>query len=987
MGNSARGDLLQSGRREARWRLGSIALSMAVPLFAGCGSSADTSSTQVGTASEAVTGVSASTCDYSVASEVRHVGKKGFHAYVTVTNVSGANSKDFSVLVNAGAAKLVDVDHGSFQPSEYGYLLSPVDRLAKHPLKQDHTYRFKLKFEGAYTQLTANIISNNGVDCDQTAPTINLTSSGSFFTSNGTLTLSADATDDVAVGQVDFAQDGNPIASIFSPPYSVSIPVTSAVNGRHVYTATAYDLSGNQASQSQRVLVAIGNKFFGSETSTAADYTDFLTYFNQLTPGNAGKWGSVEAVQGQMDWTDLDTAYNFAKSNNLRFKFHNLVWGSQQPAWITGLAAADQLAAVDNWMSAVAARYPSLDMIDVVNEPMHTPPPYAAALGGAGATGWDWVITAFEMAREHFPSSELLLNEYSILPLTSSTQEYLTIVNLLQGEGLIDGVAEQGHFYERSPDPSVLATNLAALAATGLPLYISELDLNLADDAQQAQRMSQIFPIFWSNPSVVGVTHWGYLQGNMWQPDAYLIRSDGSLRPSLTWLECYMGGGTSCPVPTYVPQPRTGDATGITIQAPSYDDAEGLLAAGNVVAYANDGSWLQYDQVSFNSNWNQLNVTYALGSTSPISLSISLGSLTNAPVATVPLAPTGSWGTTQTVTIPWASVGTTQDMYVTFHGGGANLQTFQFTGPTPARNIVQNGTFESGTSGWYTYSGGVLSASTARAHSGTQSLLVSNRTSNAPAATNITSAVTPGASYPFSLWVSINNPSGSSAAINVTQATTCAGASTTYAWIANPISVPSGNTWTQFTGTVTVPNCTLQSLVFYVENGVGSDLYVDDVQILDTSGAPVNLITDGTFESGQGSWFGWGEQSLAVTTTSAHSGMYSLLGTGMSNGAIARDIMALVSPGKRYQATAWVSVSNVAAGSGGVNWQTVENCNGAASDSYPWLNGATVSNGAWVQVTGVVDLTSCTTISKLYLYAGAASGNLYIDDVSLTPLP
>jgi GH35 family endo-1,4-beta-xylanase len=745
-------------------------------------------------------------------------------------------------------------------------------------------------------------------------------------------------------------------------------------------------LSGNQASQKQRVFVSIGNKFFGTATSTAADYQNLLAHFDQITPGNAGKWGSVESVQGTFNWTDLDTAYNFAKSNNLPFKMHNLVWGSQQPAWITSLSAADQLAAVDNWMAAVAARYPALDMIDVVNEPLHTPPPYAAALGGSGATGWDWVVTAFQMARQHFPNSQLLVNDYSTLMLSSTTQQYVGLVNLLNSQGLLDGIGEQGHFYERSPDLSTLQTNLSSLTAIGLPVYISELDLNLSNDAQQAQRMSQIFPLFWSNPAVVGVTHWGYLQGNMWQPDAYLIRTDGSLRPSLTWIECYKAGGTNCPVPAYVPQPRTGNASGITIQAPTFDAANGLLAAGNTLAYANDGSWAAYDQVAFNSSWNKLNVTYALGSTNPINLKISLGSQTSAPVATVPLAPTGSWGTTATVTIPWPSVSTTQDMYVTFSGGGANVQTFQFTAPVTTKNLVSNGTFESGTSGWYTYSGGTLSASSARAHSGTQSLLVSTRTSNAPAATNITSAVTPGASYPFSLWVSVNNAAGTAASINVTQATTCSGASTTYAWIANPKSVPSDGTWTQFTGTVTVPNCTLSSLVFYVEGGVGSDLYVDDVAVTATLTGPVNLIPDGTFESGQGSWGGWGEQSVAVTTAAAHSGTHSLLGTAMSNGALSRDISAFVTPGKKYQAIAWVSVDSVAAGSEGVNWQTVQNCNGAG-DSYPWLNGATVSNGAWVQVSGTVDLSACTTIGKLLLFAGTASGNLYLDDVTLTALP
>src|SRR5262249_39654147 len=157
----------------------------------------------------------------------------------------------------------------------------------------------------------------------------------------------------------------------------------------------------------------------------------------------------------------------------------------------------------------------------------------------AGATGWDWVVTAFEMARSHFPNAELLLNDFSILTMTSSTQSYLQIVNILKDRGLIDGIAEQGHFYERTPDLGTITTNLSALQATGLPLYISELDLNLADDAQQANRMRDLFSTFWTNPSVIGVTHWGYLQNNVWQPNIYLIRNDGSVRPALTFIDCF----------------------------------------------------------------------------------------------------------------------------------------------------------------------------------------------------------------------------------------------------------------------------------------------------------------------------------------------------------------------------------------------------------------------------------------------------------------
>jgi hypothetical protein len=305
-------------------------------------------------------------------------------------------------------------------------------------------------------------------------------------------------------------------------------------------------------------------------------------------------------------------------------------------------------------------------------------------------------------------------------------------------------------------------------------------------------------------------------------------------------------------------------------------------------------------------------------------------------------------------------------------------------------NIINNGTFESGTTGWSTWGGASLSATTVRAHGGTKSLLLSGRTSNSPALTDLTSVVKNGTNYPFSLWVSIDSPDGTSKAINVTQAATCVDAngvaSTAYSWVGGPITVADDTNWVKISGTVAVPNCTLTKLQFWVEGGAGADLYVDDVQVLDIGGGSSNLIPDGTFESGQGAWGGWGVSGLGVVSTAAHSGLQSLKGS-MTSGAISRDIKAFVTAGKRYQATAWVSVGNLAAGSGAVRFQTVQSCNGTGSDSYPWLAGATVSNGDWQQVTGTVDLTACSTTEKLMLFVGADAGDLYVDDVTLSALP
>ena len=323
-----------------------------------------------------------------------------------------------------------------------------------------------------------------------------------------------------------------------------------------------------------RILVGVGNKFFGTTIDTAADYSRASTYFNQVTPGNSGKWGSVEATRDQMSWTNLDTAYAYAQANGMRFKLHTLIWGQQQPTWLSSLTPAEQLAEIDQWMALAAARYPDIRMIDVVNEPLHAVPSYSAALGGPGVTGWDWVIKAFEMARHYFPNAELLLNDYNVEALPDLATPYLQIINLLNQRGLIDGIGLQAHFLERAELP-LIADSLNRFAATGLPHYVSELDVNFADDARQAQRVRDLFTLFWNHPSVVGVTHWGYLQGSMWRPDASLLRSDGTARPALDWINCFRAGGANCTVPDYVPTPRAGDKTGITLEAEEYDGGQG----------------------------------------------------------------------------------------------------------------------------------------------------------------------------------------------------------------------------------------------------------------------------------------------------------------------------------------------------------------------------------------------------------------------------
>ncbi len=54
-----------------------------------------------------------------------------------------------------------------------------------------------------------------------------------------------------------------------------------------------------------------------------------------------------------------------------------------------------------------------------------------------------------------------------------------------------------------------LRTFIDKLAAVGLPLYITEYDINEADDAKQKQIMSEQFPLFWNDDRIKGITLWG----------------------------------------------------------------------------------------------------------------------------------------------------------------------------------------------------------------------------------------------------------------------------------------------------------------------------------------------------------------------------------------------------------------------------------------------------------------------------------------------
>lgn len=273
-------------------------------------------------------------------------------------------------------------------------------------------------------------------------------------------------------------------------------------------------------------------------------------YFNQVVPENGGKWGSVEGTRDVFNWDAADQALAVAQENGFPFRFHVLLWGSQQPDWIETLPPEEQLEEIREWMLAVADRYGAVaDLVEVVNEWDNQPPTvdnegnYVDALGGAGTTGYDWILNAFRMAREIFPpTARLMLNEYSVTNTDERTDRYLTLVGLLRQENLIDAIGDQVHAFSTTGPVEQMVANLDRLATQGLPIYLTEMDVD-GPEMDQLVDFQRLFPAFWEHDSVRGITLWGYRDG-MWRQDqqAQLVYSNGAEKPAMRWLKGYLRG-------------------------------------------------------------------------------------------------------------------------------------------------------------------------------------------------------------------------------------------------------------------------------------------------------------------------------------------------------------------------------------------------------------------------------------------------------------
>ncbi|WP_347332502.1 endo-1,4-beta-xylanase [Marinimicrobium locisalis] len=407
----------------------------------------------------------------------------------------------------------------------------------------------------------------------------------------------------------------------------------------------ALPLAMGATAQDEGPLAAGQDKFLGGVYSPS-QLPEFEQYFNQVVSENAGKWGVITnsetrpaayedewfTAEGDNSWAGgLDESVAFAEENGFPYRFHVMLWGNQQPQWIADLDEAAQIDAIGEWFTVVSQRYTDaegntqLDFVEVINEPVNDAPDapddngqggnYINALGGDGDTGWDWVIDGFTMAREHFPNSKLMINEYNVLSSTEVRSSYIEIIELLKERQLIDAVGIQAHAFSTTGTAGEISDALEEVAALELPIYITEMELDGLTDQQQLNDYRRVFPIFWEHEMVKGVTLWGFRPG-LWRDEerAYLVDEDGNERPAMTWLKCYMdtmASGEPAVLPNQSIQvdvePRSGHSLGQALDcygANSSQTESWSIAGGsgeNVLTIDDNGAIFLADGQSLNA--------------------------------------------------------------------------------------------------------------------------------------------------------------------------------------------------------------------------------------------------------------------------------------------------------------------------------------------------------------------------------------------------
>ena len=208
--------------------------------------------------------------------------------------------------------------------------------------------------------------------------------------------------------------------------------------------------------------------------------------FNAITPTNMMKWGPLEPREGDWQWAGPDRLVAFGASRGMTVVGHTLVWHSQTPRWLfvdeqNAPVSKDRLLKrIDTHIQTLVGRYQGRVAIwDVVNEAIDEDEKGWRQSPFLSIAGPEFVERAFRVAHEADPKATLLYNDYN--EHNPGRRRFLVdVIADYKRRGVpIHGVGFQGHVGLDYPDLAEYEKSLQAIAATGLPVHITELDVDV----------------------------------------------------------------------------------------------------------------------------------------------------------------------------------------------------------------------------------------------------------------------------------------------------------------------------------------------------------------------------------------------------------------------------------------------------------------------------------------------------------------------------
>ena len=308
--------------------------------------------------------------------------------------------------------------------------------------------------------------------------------------------------------------------------------------------------------------ITIGAAISFPGSGRAAFDTLISRNFGGIVGENAMKFGNIQTSQGTFSWTAADQLVDFAVAHNMKIRYHNFIWHQQSSFMANGTSGpaansfdrAGAFVQMRNHINTVMNRYKTrnpgvFDEWDVVNEAVARD-----SLGmrlGSGASDllsrwvtytqgetndYDYVDSAFAISHRADSSARLVYNDYDAEGMGVKAGLVFSLVSKLKNRGIpLDVVGMQCHWHLNQAgttsnggwNASEMAENMKRIAALGLRISITELDIRIvlpADSAklaQQRQAYETVMSLCLAQPACKNFYVWGVHDGNTWITSKY----------------------------------------------------------------------------------------------------------------------------------------------------------------------------------------------------------------------------------------------------------------------------------------------------------------------------------------------------------------------------------------------------------------------------------------------------------------------------------